>query len=82
MKIYENLDSLSVKKEKSKEIILKYPDESFDLANASLTARVYNNQIIATCPEGDQCCFFDWESVDEFLKDYVLNQYQDIEEEI
>lgn len=80
MKIYEDSDSDKIIKSKCKEVILKYPDEDFDVANASLIARMYKNQIFATCPEGDQCCFFEWDSIDSFLEDYVLHPYQDIEE--
>lgn len=79
LKIYEDSDSLIEKKLKCKDIILKYPDEMFDIAKAALTAHTSsNNSIVATCSDG--CCAFDWESIDEFLEDYILKQYQDIEE--
>lgn len=82
VKIYEEDESNESIKNKCKEFLLKYPNEVFDVSTLTLTVISLDiGYITATCSYGDQCCYFTWESIDEFLEDYKLHPYQDVIEE-
>lgn len=76
IKVYDKTDDYETMRDKCKKFMLDNQDSSFITNTLTLNICFVDEKLYGVCDEGEQCCSFEWDNIDDFLDDFLIHHTQ------